>query len=125
RRDQCAIGETVDPRERQRCAPFARCRLDHLYADQFLRRINPEIRAPWSSPGKSPDRSRYPALDGIGADREAKSKVVPVWAPTSSPPKMRVPGGSAFVVISFTASALSTRTPSSSPPFSSIWQKRR
>jgi len=34
-------------------------------------------------------------------------------------------GGSEFVVISLTVSGFKIRTPSSSPPLSSIWQKRR
>ena len=72
---QCAIGQMIDRRELQRFARFAGRRLDHLQADQFLRRINPEIRAPFSSPGKASDRSRHPAGDRIGADGEAKPKV--------------------------------------------------
>ncbi len=52
-----------------------------------------------------PAQEKLPTAPGIqlwtGSARMAKPspKVVPARAPTSSPPKMRIPGGSAFVVI--------------------------
>src|SRR5215467_475920 len=51
-------------------------------------------------------------------------KVEPTSGPTW-PLAKRMPGGSEFVVIWRTVAGERTRTPSSSPPLSSIWQNRR
>src|SRR6266481_7657754 len=62
----------------------------------------------------------------VGSVRTEKPspQLEPTLGPISFPTKW-MPGGNEFVVISRTVVGDKIRTPSSSPPLSSIWQKRR
>ena len=62
----------------------------------------------------------------VGSVRIAKPspQIEPRLGPIASPTN-RMPGGNEFVVISCTVFADKIRTPSCSPPLSSIWQKRK
>lgn len=115
-----AIGE-IAKRADERTAPAGRD-LDQLQGDQLFRRVDPEIGAPDAAPGEATERSGHLAARGGVAQRK-----------TESPGRagLRAHGNA----IDFgeadlgrqrvrghlrTVAALTMRTPSSSPPLSSI-----